>query len=228
MATREPSAAGASPFAPGNRAMLILYGRRFLVSITEAGDEQVRVTFPGEDYPLDGTRVELEFHDLDGFTQYDCEVLEPPREPGDGLLLSRPPEAMRNAHRRSWRVPADFDALIKSHIHPRRHESPVVNISAGGMLVRTYATVDLDDNVEVGFTLPSGGHELLTGRVVHIHRTEGAADQPAFVGIKFLTPDAASIRAIEHYLWERLRAAGPEGTPYRRRKTDRPGGAAAH
>ena len=64
--------------------------QRFMVGILSVTPETVRVSFPMNHFPAPGMRVELEFHDAQGYTSYESEVIETPATVGDGLLLVHP------------------------------------------------------------------------------------------------------------------------------------------
>ncbi len=105
----------ATHFTEGTRALLILMGQRFLVTVLNANTDTLRVSFPVQDFPLEGMYVNLEFHDDLGYVTYETEVIESPKQAGDGLLIRRPPESVRTHHRTAWRVSADFRVEIKKN-----------------------------------------------------------------------------------------------------------------
>ena len=214
-----PPAPG-SHFQVGNRALLVLMGQRYLVSIVSVMDEAIRLTFPVSDFPLEGMYVNLEFHDDQGYSTYESEVIASPREPGDGLLVRRPPDSLRTHHRSSWRVSADFVVEMKNHVHPRRVEAPVINISAGGMLVRADAQLNFGDNVELHFDLPGDARKYALAQVVHVNTPEESRGQVPLIGLRFVSPENSLTRAITTYIWRRLRQAHPQQHVRLRRRTD--------
>ncbi len=210
-------------FNEGERCLVILAGERFLVTILRVGGDRIQVTFPTSDFPIEGMHVDLEFHDENGYTAYESEVLETPREVGDGLVVKRPPsEMIRNNHRSAWRVPADFSVTMKHHVHPRRVEVPVINVSAGGMLLRTTMEVAVGDSIDLSFMLPGElKADQLLGRVMHVSTPPDAAENEHLVGLHFVTPDARSREALSKYIWRRLRELDPNKLRHHRRATDR-------
>ena len=202
-----------SLFMPGNRCLLIIMKQRFLVSIQRVTDNSIEVSFPVRDFPVEGMRVEMEFHDLEGYTRFESEVLVAPKEPGDYLVLRRPPESVRNYHRGSWRVPVDFKAEIKGHVHPRRLHVPVVNLSTGGLLLLTDAEFEVDDMLEAELPIPALDKEKMTCRVVHRAANGRTAAGLMQLGCSFVSPDPTTIKAISDYIWERIRELGPSYSP---------------
>jgi c-di-GMP-binding flagellar brake protein YcgR len=186
--------------------------QRFLVSIQKVSDHQIEVSFPVRDFPVEGMRVDLEFHDLEGFTRFESEVLETPKETGDFLVLRRPPAFVRNYHRGSWRVPVAFKAEIKGHVHPRRLHVPVVNLSTGGLLLLTDGELAIDDMIEATLPIDALEGEKMTCKVVH--RAEEAEPSGLFqVGCAFVSPDPALLKAISTHIWNRIRELGPSFAP---------------
>jgi len=186
--------------------------QRFLVSIQKVTENSIEVSFPVRDFPVEGMRVDLEFHDLEGFTRFESEVLTAPKEMGDYLVLRRPPAYVRNYHRGSWRVPVDFKAEIKGHVHPRRLHVPVVNLSTGGILVLSDGELAVDDMVEAALPIPELDGEKMTCRVVH----RGEEPEPSGlvqVGCSFVSPDPTTIKAVSEYIWARIKELGPAFSP---------------
>lgn len=207
-------------FFEGNRGLLILMGQRFLVTVLNATPDTVRVTFPVQDFPMEGMYVSLEFHDDLGYSTFESEVIASPRDPGDGLQLRRPPEGTRTHHRSAWRVAADFHVEMKGHVHPRRYEAPVINVSGGGLLVRTDAPFAFGDNVELTFDLPGDGRKQTLAQVMHITVAEKSQGGIPLVGFKFVAADPQLTRSVSMYIWRRLRELHPREHLKLRRQTD--------
>lgn len=204
-------------FIEGNRGLLLMMGHRFLVTILSTSPETVRVSFPVQDFPMEGMYVNLEFHDELGYATYESEVIASPREPGDGLLLRRPPESLRTHHRTSWRVAADFRVEMKGHVHPRRYDAPVINVSAGGLLIRTDAPLNVGDNLDLSFDLTGDGRKSALGEVMHLNVPEASRGGIPLVGLRFVSPDPALTKSVTNYIWRRLRQMHPsQQTPLRR------------
>lgn len=207
-------------FVEGARCLLVLMGHRFLVTIVSVSPETVRITFPVQDFPMEGMYVNLEFHDELGYATYESEVIASPREPGDGLLLRRPPESQRTHHRSSWRVAADFRVEMKGHVHPRRYDAPVINISAGGLLVRSDAPVSVGDNVDLVFDLPGDGRKEALAEVVHVHVPEASRGGIPLLGLRFVGAEDVLKKSVTMYIWRRLRQLHPNQHTHLRRHSD--------
>jgi c-di-GMP-binding flagellar brake protein YcgR len=210
----------ATHFTEGTRALLILMGQRFLVTVLNANTDTLRVSFPVQDFPLEGMYVNLEFHDDLGYVTYETEVIESPKQPGDGLLIRRPPESVRTHHRTAWRVSADFRVEIKGHVHPRRYEAPVINLSSGGLLVRTDAPLNFGDNVDVEFNLTDEHRHRALAQVMHVNVLEKSQGGIPLVGLKFVNPDPELTKSVTHYIWRRLRQTHPSQYTKLRRVSD--------
>jgi hypothetical protein len=202
-----------SLFVPGNRCLLLLMGQRYLVAIQKADDDSISVSFPIRDFPVEGMRVDLEFHDTEGYTRFESEVMVAPKDIGDFLVLRRPPEFLRTYHRGSWRVPVDFKASIKGHVHPRRLNVPVVNLSTGGMLFLSDAEVAVGDMIEALLPLDTLGKEPLTCQIIHRADPKQSLGGLVQVGCSFVSPDPTLIKGISDYILTRLKELGPEHSP---------------
>lgn len=192
----------------GVQCFVTLLDQRYLSTVLSVKGEIVRVTFPMREFPVPGMRVMLEFHDDLGFTSYECEVHEPPNEPGDGLQLKAPVGGARSHHRSFWRVPVRLEATIKHQVHPRKHECVVLDLSAGGVLVQTGAELTAGDVAELSFVLPGAGTAELTCKVVHMPTVSAGTGK--LHGCEFVGPDPVLLRAITTYVRQRLRELDPE------------------
>lgn len=204
----------------GQRGIVILLGQRFLVTVLSATPEHIRVSFPIHDFPIEGMQVNLEFHDEQGYFQVDTHVLKCPEQAGDGLLLFRPPDLHRKMHRSSWRVPVEFKAYLKDHVHPRRFEVDVLNISEGGMLIKTDANLKMGDMVDLSFTLPGHTNENLVAKVVHVSHATDTVKNTSAIGIQFVGLDPEFGAILARYIWRRLREVYSNRFKYSRRQSD--------
>lgn len=215
-----PNTGPDSLFTPGNRCLLLLMGQRYLVAIQKADSDTISVTFPIRDFPVEGMHVELEFHDTEGYTRFESEVMVAPKEIGDFLVLRRPPDYLRTYHRGSWRVPVDFKASIKGHVHPRRLNVPVINLSTGGMLILTDAEMAEGDMMEALLPLAALKNEALTCQIIHRADPAHSLGGLVQVGCSFVSPDPNHIRGISDYILERLKELGPEYSPLTNSRSD--------
>ena len=198
-------------FRKGERFILLIMGDRYLVSVLDVEPERLRVSYPSAHFPVEGMYVILEFHDDEGYSTYESEVLETPREPGDGLILRRPHADRRASHRRAWRVASDFKAVIKDHVHPQRHEVTVTNVSAGGMQIATEVDLGIGHNLDIEFDLPGRGRHKVLGAVVHL-MVEDAPQRKAETraGIRFINPDNETTKAMIEFIWLQVHRLHPE------------------
>jgi hypothetical protein len=191
-----------SHFVAGNRCLLLVLDQRFLVGVLQVTADTIRTSFPLRDFPVEGMYVSLEFHDEQGYTRYDSEVLSPPRKVGDGLLLKRPQDQERNCHRGAWRLEMEIQANVKSHVHPRRKDATIVDISAGGALLSTEAALEIEENFDLTFILPQHEPMTMTSRVVHVPETQKTERA---LGVKFVSPDPVNVQSISKYIRAQLR-----------------------
>lgn len=185
------------PLAVGNRCLLALMGQRFLVRVCELSETTVRVSFPSRDFPIEGMQVELEIHDDDGYHVMLTEVVETPRGTSEGLLLQRPRQCRKNRHRSYWRFVVDIKAEIKPHVHPRSYPASLVDLGEGGALLRCGAPVEMEEIVDITFTLPDGDAVTLTARALHQPESEEAVPENVPVlGFMFVNPDPGGVKRI--------------------------------
>lgn len=196
---------------PGDQCLFNVTGRHFLVRVLETDSATVRITFPGIDYPVEGMRAYLEFHDETGFYYYPAEILRGPMADQQGVLLSRPTELKRSTHRSSCRVATDLTVRVKDQVHVRRYDAALINISSGGALLQTEAPLDFSSTVEITLSLPGETSHLILGQVVHI--IEPAPNAPAseqMIGIKFSNFDPVVEKSLTRYIWRRLQELYPQ------------------
>jgi len=210
MSTATNSLANDLHFRKGERFILLIMGERYLVSVLEVESDRVRVSYPAAHFPVEGMYVLMEFHDEEGYSTYESEVLQTPHQPGDGLVLRRPHADRRASHRRAWRVDADFKAIIKDHVHPQKHEVDVINVSAGGLQFATDLDMEIGHNLDVDFDLPGRGHHRVLAAVAHIMMKDGDKRAPHRVGIKFINPEPETMQAIIEYIWLQVHRTHPE------------------
>ena len=191
----------------GNQGLLGFGDEFFLVSITKIDNGAIEATFPGDDYPVDGMDVTLEFHDYEGVNRYPVKVLRGPRQPGEGVRLSTPDRLERVQYRSSFRVPTDLTVQIKESAHVRRYDGDLINVSAGGALVRTVAGFELNTTAVLTLNLPGEPNHSVQGQVVHVSvdANKPAGKPQNLYGLRFVTPEPSVTDSIQRYLSRRLR-----------------------
>ena len=197
----------------GNNCFIKIMDQRFLVEVLEVGERSIHVSFPGRDYPVEGMSADLEFHGKHGYTCYHTQITLGPVKSGGGLVLERSPGGIKMyKHRDSWRVPTDFSVKLNLDSEPGEHEAPMLNISAGGVMLRT--ELELDFASELLLTIPLPGEKVFSvrGKVVHISEMSGDLQNctARFIGVRFMETDAETSRSITHYVWRRVRQLYPD------------------
>ena len=200
---------GMCHLAEGLQCFLYVTDRHFLVRVLSLDEETVCVTFPGKDYPVEGMRADMEFHDEGGYCYYATEVLRGPTPGEEGIVLRRPAEIKRSVHRTTCRIPTDLTVQIKDRDHVRRYNAALLNISAGGVLVETDAPFDFSTSIEMDLSLPGESLHTIPCQVVQIIPVAGAQENGMRqLCLKYadLPPDANL--SISHYIWRRLQEMG--------------------
>lgn len=194
----------------GSSCLLNVLGQYFLVDVLEVGEDAIRVSFPGKDYPVIGMTVHLDVHDANGFDSYEAEVLEGPSRGDSGLVLTRPKESRRTQHRDACRVPTDLTVQVKDQVHVRRYDAALLNLSAGGALIETDAAFDFSTTLELTISLPGESLLRILGQVVHISdETSRATPGARLYGVRFVSMDQDVKHAVSRYAWYRLRELYP-------------------
>lgn len=186
-------------------------GHPFMVEILGVNGKEIWVSFPGADYPLDGMGAELEFHTPQGYTLFHAQVLRGPRRDGDGVVLERAETSEDRHHRRHWRIPTDTTVVLHPVQDGKHYTAIMDNLSAGGMLVRTYAVLYLPCELEVEMPLDDGNTYTLSGRVVYGAETSPFQPGPRHkYGILFGALEPGTRRSLTWYLYKRMRKTYPE------------------
>ena len=201
----EPPAKEPVKIAKGSECLLNFVGRHFKSKILEVGPETFRVTFPGRDYPVPGLNIVLEFHDDSGFYYIPTRVVEGPQQQPGGITLRRDAEVKRSTHRDSFRVMTDLTVRIRDHVHVRRYDAALVNLSAGGALLLTDGPFNFNSTVELTLSLPGEPLHTLLAQVVHISTCPTCGNEQLHnFGVKFIGMDPEIERAITRYVFGRL------------------------
>lgn len=210
MALEHASGTRQTELTKGSQCLLHVLGQHFLVDVLEVADDTIRVTFPGEDYPVAGMQVSLEFHDTEGFNSYVSEVLTGPETKSQSMVLKRPRGARRTHHRRSFRVPTDLTVQVKDQVHVRRYDAALLDLSSGGVLLDTVAPFDFSTTVEVTMSLPGELTHTVLGKVVHIGESpDNPGSGSKLLGVRFLSLSPQVLNSISRYIWKRLRELYP-------------------
>lgn len=206
MSKESQTSAASSHVQPGAKCLLSVLDRHFMVEILGVEHDTLRVSFPGVDYPVDGMKVDLEFHDNTGFFCYHSNVLQGPQKRGDGIVLTMPEKCTRNEHRESCRVSTDLIVQVRDQVHLRKYNAHLRNLSAGGARIESEAAFELDTTIEMYLSLPGEPVATILGRVIHVGELANVCGHSMWLyGVRFLGLEADQQNAIVHYIWKRLR-----------------------
>ncbi len=194
----------------GRECLIRLMGQHFLSRILEVSDDRLTVTFPGTDYPAPGMRLELQFHDDEGFNSYVSHVVAGPQQHAGRVVVERPSAMERVLHRQNCRVSTDLTVQVKEEDLIRKYDAALLNLSGGGALLETDAPLDLNSSVEMTISIPLDRSRTIHGHVTHVDRLKPPHDSGrSIVGVRFWKMDAATTQAIRDYVWQRLRELYP-------------------
>lgn len=203
--SHEPPAKSPIKIEKGAECLLNFVGRHFKSRILEVGPDTFRVAFPGRDYPVPGLNIVLEFHDDLGFYYMPTSVVEGPHVKPGGITVRKVADVKRSTHRDSFRVTTDLTVRVRDHIHVRRYDAALVNISAGGALLRSDAPWEFDSTLEITLSLPGEQLYTLLGQVIHVATCPRSGQQlERMFGVKFIGVDPEIERAVTSYIFARL------------------------
>lgn len=186
----------------GARCLAKAMDNQFLMQIVGVSESELEVLFPTVDFPVAGMTLSLEFHDEQGYTVYPTEVLAAMPAFDKPARLKYPQEVIRNFHRQNFRVSTDLTAQIKEQIHLRKYDAALLNLSAGGALVRTEGPFVMDATVELFLSLPRQPMLQVLGRVIHVIQ-EVDTGLP-ILGIRFINPSEEVQQGVSHYVGRQI------------------------
>ncbi len=212
MTMQDPPSGELVDIIEGRECLLRVMDQNFMVTIGTVGEDQVEVSFPGLDYPVPGMSVQLQFHDETGFNGYCSDVIEGPQPDRRCVVLRKPTACERSMHRDSCRVPTDLTVQVKDHVHVRRYDARLINLSGGGALMATQAPFDFSTNVDITLSLPGDCTRTLLGQIVHMNVSpQKQGDDIYTMGVRFVGLDASTSQSISRYAWSRLKELFPGG-----------------
>lgn len=194
-------------FAEGANCLLRVMGEQFWVRVTEVGENAIRVSFPGLDYPLEDMPIILELHDEEGYRVYSTYMVGRGETVEDGIVLAPPQEEAARTHRASVRVETDLPIAVKDQVSLKKHPGMLVNLSQQGALFTTEGPFDFDSTLELALELPGEPSHTLLGQVRHLDSARGSAERT--IGIRFISPDSEASEAIRRYITDHLRSIHP-------------------
>ncbi|HNV21298.1 MAG TPA: PilZ domain-containing protein [Candidatus Hydrogenedentes bacterium] len=200
----------APDLSTGKECLINLMGQYFLSRILDVSDDRLTVTFPGADYPAPGMRLELQFHDDEGFNAYVSHVVVGPQHHAGRVVIERPTAMERVLHRQNCRVSTDLTVQVKEQNHIRKYDAALLNLSGGGALLETDAPFDFNSSIEMAISIPCDRMRTIRGHVTHVDRSRAPRNSGrAIVGVRFGKMEAATTQAITDYVWQRLREMYP-------------------
>ncbi|MFC1735326.1 flagellar brake protein [Candidatus Hydrogenedentota bacterium] len=128
----------------------------FLCRIRETDDNSITVSVPGQDYPVSGQEVLMEFHDEVGWYQFQARVVKGPEMNSPTAILSRPLASERIMYRAFTRVPTDIKCSFSDETDAAKKEGLISNISLGGIQLLTDEECEPETKLEIDFELPLG------------------------------------------------------------------------
>lgn len=194
----------------GARLLMNVAGQHFMVQVTHLTDKEVRVTFPGIDYPVEGMLVALEVHDDKGFSRYQTRVIEGPRKEGDGVLLERTSIEYWQQHRDSYRIETNLEAKLQLDGQDGEDPGTVTNISTGGVLVDCERKFELNSLLKLRFVLPNGAAAALTVKVLHVGKPREVNSRTLYTyGTNYESYEPGTGHVVTNYIRDRLKELYP-------------------
>jgi len=195
----------------GSKGFLRVMGYPFLVEVLGVEGKQIWVSFPGADYPVEGMGAQLEFHQDTGYVLYHTQVVRGPRQLGDGVIVERSETSDERRHRANWRVPTNLAVVIQEAGSGTRYSAIMENLSAGGLLLRAYANLNLKNLLNVTFELEDGEEHTVVGKVVYAAEESSLSRRPnQEYGVSFVEVPNAARRAITLFLYAKIRQLYPK------------------
>jgi len=192
-------------FSAGQSFLLRAGQEYFLSTIESVTSESVEVSVPSNDYPTAGMKVCMDFHDDDGCTIYKTEVLRGPTEEKRSARLKRPIPPRRVTHRQYTRVETALPIRFREMGTVTYHQGIVMNLSAGGVLLKTTASHEFQKTLEMELGLPANPPLNVLGQIVHkAEQLNGPDGRMSLYGCKFMRLDRQERKAITQYVREQL------------------------
>jgi c-di-GMP-binding flagellar brake protein YcgR len=185
---------------------LLRAGKEYSLSTIESVTaESLEVSVPAKDFPTPGMKVSMDFHDDDGCTVYKTEVIRGPAEQRRSVRLKRPIAPRRITHRQYTRVETALPIRFREIGTVTYHQGTVVNLSAGGVLLKTTVSHEFQKTLEMELGLPGNTPLNMLGQIVHkAEQLNGPDGRMSLYGCKFIRLDRRERKAITQYVREQL------------------------
>ena len=187
-------------------SFLLRVGKEYFLSTIESvSGKFLEVSVPSKDFPPPGMRVSMDFHDDDGCTVYKTQVVRGPTEQRRSVRLERPIPPRRITHREYTRAEATLPIRFREMGTVTYHQGTAVNLSAGGVLLKTTATHEFQKMLEMELALPGNPLLNVLGQIVHkAEQLDGPDGRMSLYGCKFVRLDRRERKVITQYVREQL------------------------
>jgi len=190
---------------PGETFLLRAGTEYFLSTIESVTGRSLEVTVPSKDYPPPGMRVSMDFHDDDGCTIYNTKVIRGPSDTRRSARLRRPGSPRRITHREYTRVETILPVRFREMGTVTYHRGTIVNVSAGGILLKTSTKHEFQKLLETELKLPDNPRLTVLGQIVHkAEQLDERSGRVSLYGCRFVRLDRRERRAIIQYVRDLL------------------------
>jgi hypothetical protein len=193
----------------GGKCYLRFAGQRVPAEIVDVCEQLIRLRCPEDGVPVRGKGLTIELDAGVGTAGFFAQVVT--ASPGNlhEIVLMRAPGLDRIELRGQLRVPASLKASLSNPQADGPAEADVINVSTGGMLIETDASLEVGDAVHLLITGEGQLSLEITGAVVHTYTHQPSDRDRVRAGIRFLAPDAACQQSLSWYIWKRVEQVFP-------------------
>lgn len=121
------------------------------------------------------------------------------------ITVAWPRKIKRLKRRNFMRVRAKLSVTLAPTGEKRIYHTETLDISGGGVLIKSPVRLEENDYVELQITLPERGVFNILGRVVRLEERSGRKGTEYFMGIEFAVIDERDRERIIVYVFERER-----------------------
>jgi len=186
---------------PGDTFLLRAGTEYFLSTVESVTERSLEVTVPAKDYPPPGMKVSMDFHDDDGCTMYHTKVIRGPSAARRSARLSLPASCRRITHREYTRVETNLPARFREMGTVTYHQATILNLSAGGVLLKTDKTQEFQKLLEIELKLPGNPRLTVLGQIVHkAEQLDEKVGRTSLYGCRFVRLDRGDRKTIVQYV----------------------------
>jgi len=136
---------------------------------------------------------------------FTSEVLQFTRDNLSTITVAWPCQVKRLYRRQFFRVGADLSLILAPTENKRIYHTKTLDVSGGGVLVKSPVRLQRNEYVEMQITLPKGGVFDTLGRVVRVEEVKSGKETGYLTGIEFAVIDERDRERIIAYVFERQR-----------------------